>query len=124
MWYSVHMPGGRPAKKKAPAFGARLAAARKASGLSQSQLAKKLRVSRAMVGYYERRTKNPESDLVVKAAVALGVSTDELLGVSQRGKAKAGRKGKLDRCVEQVKKLPKRERDYVQKFLEQVLARK
>lgn len=119
-----HMPGGRPAQKKAPAFGARLAALRKQCGLSQAQFAEKAEVSREMVGYYERRTDNPESAFVVKAASVLGCTTDELLGV-QPGKAKkVGRKSKLDRYVEEAKKLPKADRDYVVRFLEQVLDRK
>lgn len=118
------MPGGRPAQKKAPAFGARLAALRKQCGLSQAQFAEKAEVSREMVGYYERRTDNPESAFVVKAASVLGCTTDELLGV-QPGKAKkVGRKSKLDRYVEEAKKLPKADRDYVVRFLEQVLDRK
>ncbi len=117
------MAGGRPAQKKAPPFGARLAALRKQCGLSQSQFADKAGISREMVGYYERRTDNPESAFVVKAATVLGCTTDELLGVKS-GKAKpVGRKSKLDRCVEEVKKLPKADRDYVVRFLEQVVGR-
>ena len=123
MCYARRMPGGRPAQKKAPAFGARLAALRKQCGLSQAQFAEKAGVSREMVGYYERRTDNPESAFVVKAATVLGCTTDELLGVQPGKTKKVGRKSKLDRYVEQVKALPKGEQQYVLKFLEQVVAR-
>ena len=118
------MPGGRPAQKKAPAFGSRLAALRKQCGLSQAQFAEKAGVSREMVGYYERRTDNPESAFVVKAATVLGCTTDELLGVKSGEAKRAGRKSKLDRYVEEVKKLPKADRDYVVRFLEQALGRR
>lgn len=118
------MPGGRPAKKKAPAFGARLAALRKHAGLSQSEFAGKVGITRAMVDYYERRATNPSADFIIKAASVLGVSTDELLGVAPGGRGKVGRKSKLDRYVEQVKQLPRADQQYVLKFLEQVVARK
>ena len=117
------MPGGRPAQKKPPAFGARLAALRKQCGLSQAQFAEKADISREMVGYYERRTDNPESAFVVKAAAVLGCTTDMLLGV-EPGKAKAGRKSKLDRYMEQVRELPRADQQYVLRFLEQALSRK
>lgn len=117
------MPGGRPAQKKAPAFGSRLAALRKQCGLSQAQFAEKAGVSREMVGYYERRTDNPESAFVVKAATVLGCTTDELLGVKSGKTKRAGRKSKLDRYVEEVKKLPKSDQEYVVRFLEQVVGR-
>ena len=123
MCYDHHMPGGRPAQKKAPAFGGRLAALREQAGLSQLQFAKKAGISREMVGYYERRTDNPASAFVVKAAKILGATTDELLGVPPPKTKNAGRKSKLDRCVEKVRKLPKGEQQYVVKFLEQVLGR-
>ncbi len=116
------MPGGRPAKQEAPAFGARLAALRKECDLSQAQFAEKAEITREMVGYYERRTDNPESAFVMKAATILGVTTDDLLGMQPVTK-KAGRKSKLDHCVDQVKQLPKSEQEYVVKFLEQVLGR-
>ena len=122
MCYRFGMAGGRPAKTKAPEFGARLAALRKQAGLSQSEFAEKAGISRPMVDYYERRAPNPATSFAVKAAAALGVSTDELLGVSPTG-GKVGRKSKLDRYVEQVKQLPRAEQQYVLKFLEQVIRR-
>ena len=118
------MLGGRPAKKKAPAFGARLAALRKHAGLSQSEFADKVGITRAMVDYYERRATNPSADFIIKAASVLGVSTDELLSVSGRTAGKPGRKSKLNRYMEQIKSLPRSEQQYVVKFLEQVVQRK
>jgi len=117
------MPGGRPPSKKAPAFGARLATLRKQCGLSQAAFAEKADVSREMVGYYERRTDNPESAFVVKAAIVLGVTTDELLGVQPGKTQKVGRKSKLDRYFEEIRELPKAEQQYVLKFMEQVVER-
>lgn len=118
------MPGGRPAKKKAPAFGARLSALRKQAGLSQSEFADKVGITRAMIDYYERRATNPSADFIVKAAAVLGCTTDDVLGVAGKSAGRAGRKSKLDRYMEQVKSLPKAEQQYVVKFLEQVVKRR
>ena len=59
----------------------------------------------------------------MKAAIILGVSTDDLLGVPRTKAKKAGRKSKFDPYVEEIKKLPKAEQQYVMKFLEQVVGR-
>lgn len=96
---------------------------RQAQGLSQAELAKTIGISQPMIEYYERRAKNPGVDFAVKAARALGVTTDELLGVRPAGNSKAGRKSKLDRYMEQVRELPRADQQYVLKFLEQVLSR-
>jgi len=118
-----NMPGGRPPTTKAPEFGARLAALRKACGLSQLEFADKAGISRPMVDYYERRAPNPAASFVIKAADVLGVTTDELLGIPPGGRRKVGRKSKLDRYVEQVKRMPRAEQEYVVKFLEQAVSR-
>lgn len=71
---------GRPPTKEAPIFGQRLAALRRAKGLSQTQLAELLETTRKMIDDYERRAGNPSLDLIQRAAEALDVSVAELLG--------------------------------------------
>jgi len=123
--YTHSMPGGRPATRKAPPFGGRLAAMRTALGMSQAEFAERVGLSREMVVYYERRAKNPTAEFVQKAAAVLGVSADELLGVEpiRKVRNKSGPTSKLDQRVEKVKQLPRSEQLYVIKFLEQVLAK-
>ena len=53
--YDVGVMAGRPPTREAPIFGQRLAAARKARGWSQTEFAKRLSVTRALIDYYERR---------------------------------------------------------------------
>ncbi len=120
MVYTGDMPGGRPTTKKAPPFGERLAVLRKQKGFSQSQLAKKLNVTREMVNYYERRAKNPTGDFVQKVATALGVSTDELLGIKPV-KVQPGPKSKLEQRIDAVKALPKSKQKLVIDLLDTVL---
>gem|GEM_PF-268883 len=49
-------------------------------GLSQEQLAKKLRLSKAAIGHYETGFRRPDLDTLERIADFFGVSTDYLLG--------------------------------------------
>ena len=72
-------------KKKISAevtFGWRLAAFRKAAGLTQVQLAETLGSTQRALSYYENDGGYPPLPLLAQLAEALGVSTDELLGVA------------------------------------------
>ena len=64
-------------------FGKRLAKLRKSCGLTQQELGDKIEVSRRVIAYYEGETKYPPAHLVIPIAKALGVTTDELLGVQK-----------------------------------------
>lgn len=61
-------------------LGARLAALRKAAGLTQVELAEAIGISQRMVSYYEKTEDHPLAKLLRHFAAALEVSTDELLG--------------------------------------------
>ena len=124
MPYTLDMPGGRPTEQKAPPFGERMAIVRAAQGLSQSQLAEKLHTTREMINYYERRARNPTSDFIQKAAKALGVTADELLGIKPLPeRQKPGPASKIEQRFEKIKSLPRNEQLYVIKFLDQVLTK-
>jgi transcriptional regulator with XRE-family HTH domain len=62
-------------------FGKRLAALRKARGLSQRDLAKLTGVSNRMIAYYEAQSDRPPATKLATFAEVLKVSTDELLGI-------------------------------------------
>jgi transcriptional regulator with XRE-family HTH domain len=119
--YTAGMSGGRPTNRKAPPFGERLAALRTAQGLSQSDFAAKVGVTREMVNYYERRAKNPTADFVQKAAKVLGVGADELLGVKPLPPRKPGPASKLQQKIERLRDLPETKQKLVLDLLETVL---
>ena len=74
--------GQMPRKKQeASDFGSRLAAIRKARGLTQVQLAQRAATTQRAISYYENEAGYPPAPAVVALARALHVSTDELLGV-------------------------------------------
>lgn len=68
-------------KKEDTSFGPRLAALRKARGLTQVQLAQAAGTTQRSISYYENDDGVPPSSVVMVLAQALRVSADELLGL-------------------------------------------
>jgi transcriptional regulator with XRE-family HTH domain len=62
-------------------FGERLQNIRKARGLTQVQLAEAAETTQRAVSYYETEAGFPPAPAVIALAKALGITTDELLGV-------------------------------------------
>lgn len=120
--YTADAMAGRPPEKNAPPFGQRLAAARKARGLTQQQFAELLDMTVKGIDYYERRARNPSSEFVQRAADALGVAVTELLGENAHGpRSKRGPAPKLQRQLEEIQQLPKSTQKFVSQFLDTVL---
>ena len=72
-------------KKVRPAseFGERLTVLRKARGLTQVQLAERIGSTQRAVSRYETIADRAPAPVLARLAQALGVSTDELLGVKR-----------------------------------------
>ena len=60
-------------------LGERLARIRKERGLTQKEIAERTGLIQALVSDYERGRLRLAADMIVRFAVALGISTDELL---------------------------------------------
>ena len=60
-------------------LGPRIAALRRQAGMSQAELARRLKLSPSAVGMYEQGRREPSADTLVEMAGALGVSVDFLL---------------------------------------------
>jgi transcriptional regulator with XRE-family HTH domain len=116
---------GRPQQKQTPLFGQRLAGARNAKGWSQTELAHKLNTTLKMIDYYERRAVNPSVEFVRRAAQVLGVSMTELIGENKQLKAhsKPGPSSQLEQRMEKIRRLPRKEQEFVLRFLDTVLER-
>lgn len=67
-------------------FGSRLARLRKEKGLTQVELAEKMGIIQVLISDYERDKLRPYYDTVINFSKALGVTTDELLGVTPNKK--------------------------------------
>jgi transcriptional regulator with XRE-family HTH domain len=122
--YNLPVMAGRPATKEAPLFGQRLTALRKHKGWTQTQLAKRIGTTREMVDYYERRSPNPSLEVIQKLAEALEVSVPELLGVEAKTaykRSKPGPASQLQLRFERIQKLPRKDQEFILKFLDTFL---
>lgn len=64
-------------------IGERITQLRKQQHLSQDELAKKVDVSRTIIGNYERNTNAPSIEILLKIAKVFNVSVDYLIGESE-----------------------------------------
>jgi len=111
----------RPPTRPATDFGIRLAQARKAAGLTQMKFADLLGVSQQIINYYERRASNPTAAFLRKAAEALNVSVNELLGTECKPTRKPGPPSQLETRLEKVRKLPRQRQKLALDLLDTIL---
>ena len=71
------------AAEMASSFSANLSELRKEKGISQSEAAKELGVSQALLSHYERGIRECGLDFLIKAAKFYSVSCDYILGISK-----------------------------------------
>ncbi|PKV50681.1 DNA-binding XRE family transcriptional regulator [Aquimarina sp. MAR_2010_214] len=64
-------------------IGSKIISLRKKHSLSQSDLAKKVDVSRTIIGNYERNENAPSVDILLKIAKVFDVSVDYIIGEGQ-----------------------------------------
>ena len=102
-------------------IGARIAAARKAAGLSQREVGDMLGVPPRTFSYYESAAGDLPSSLLVPLADVLGVGVHELLGIDAAGPRKPGPKGYLQERFDAVREMPRKDQQFVVKFLDQVI---
>jgi len=103
---------GWPEMPKSPpieSFGQRLARLRKARGFTQTELGRLVGLSQRMMTYYERQSAWPPAQLLPRLAEILGVSLDELAGVSPVADAPPRRHSRLWRKLREIEKLSKRD---------------
>lgn len=105
-------------------LGARLSTLRQTCGLTQAQVAERIGVSQQTVNSFERgRRRVPVSQLTPLAKL-LGVSVEELIDDKAAAKAtKRGPASRLERQIEQIRRLPKAKQKFVSEMLESVISR-
>lgn len=95
-------------------IGDRIAKLRKAKGYTQAELAEALTQMkgsdveianiRALISGYERDRTRPNYEMIIRLAIALGVTADELLGIKPVKNYTPSLK--LQRRIKQIEKLP------------------
>jgi transcriptional regulator with XRE-family HTH domain len=102
--------------------GQRLARLRKERGYTQVELAKKMGLIQTLVSSYELDKLRLSGEMAVRFAMALDITTDELLH-PKASKKKSGRKPSLKvmRRMEEIEKLPPRQQSFVLSALDSIL---
>lgn len=105
-------------------IGQRLARLRKEKGLTQVELAERLKINQSMMSDYERDVIRLHGELIVQLTGILGVSADELLGLKADAKKNGTVKNRrLQRQVQAVDKLSKRDQQAVLRTIEAFLSK-
>lgn len=65
-------------------FSEKLKQLRIEAGLTQTELAKRLHVTKSTISYYELQGRTPSPELLIKLAAFFHVTTDYLLGVGHK----------------------------------------
>jgi transcriptional regulator with XRE-family HTH domain len=105
------------------AFGERMAALRKAQGVTQVQLAETLGVSQQAITAYESGQRRVPISLLPSLANALGTTIEGVIGVdAKRSPAKRGPQPKIAQQLEQIRALPVTKQRMVAQMIDAVLA--
>jgi len=115
--YNSIMSAGRPPSKPRTSLGDNIAFARKESGITQSQLAKKIGVTQRVITYWEREPVALKPQQLSNLADALDVSTDFLLGREEKKPRQNAPTGKATKILSQISTLPRKQQE---RLIEQI----
>jgi transcriptional regulator with XRE-family HTH domain len=109
-----YTPGmARKLERQRPRQGARLAALRRAAGLTQVELAQLVGEPQQNIAFWEQSEKPPRSDVLPKMAKVLGVRIEQILEGELPQTRRAGPVGKVQKLFEEVSTLPRRQQDRI-----------
>ncbi len=92
-------------------IGSRLREARIERGVQQKVLAAQLGMDQSVLSRYERGELRLPSPLLARIVRALGVSSDEILGLKEKKRAAAVRDKRFLKRLHAIDSLPERQRD-------------
>jgi transcriptional regulator with XRE-family HTH domain len=102
-------------------IGQRLARLRKERGYTQVGLAEKTGTRQVLISAYETDRAALSAEMAVRFALALEVSTDELLHPNVKKKSTAKPSLKVMRRLEQIEKLPENKQSFILSALDSML---
>ena len=94
---------------------------RQAKGLTQAELGVAVGVSNRVIAYYEADGAQPPGAMLVDLARALGVSTDELLGVKPVREQLSPKTARLIKRLRRIEELPAADQRAVLKLVDAML---
>lgn len=106
------------------AFGERLARIRKHRGFTQVELAERVGMIQVLISDYENGKLRPYADIAARFATALGVSTDELLGLESSKQTNGSVVSRrFLRRLQKIDSLPKRDQDALLRTIDAFLGK-
>ena len=94
-------------------IGERIARVRKDRGFTQTELAVEMGIIQKLVSDYERDRLRPHPEMVARFALALEISTDELIGLKKIKTSKTISNRRLLRRLARIEALPKKAQDTI-----------
>lgn len=102
-------------------FSQNLRMLREEKGYTQTKLAELSGVSQRAIAHYEKYAKRPSIDKVKKLAQVLGVTDEELLGLSPRTKKDEDLSYKIMKKVRIIEELPTRDQNAIFQFINTIV---
>ena len=103
----------RTLTRQRPKQGARLAALRRAAGLTQVELAQLVGESQQNIAFWEQSEKPPRSDVLPKLAKVLGIKIEQILEGELPQTRRAGPVGKVQKIFQEVSTLPRKQQERI-----------
>jgi transcriptional regulator with XRE-family HTH domain len=110
-----------PTEPKQETLGERLARLRRERGMTQVELAERLGVAQPVVSDYERGELRLHGQLIVKLTEILGVSSQELLGLTKPASNGAIKNRRLLRRLQEIERLPRRDQQALLRTIDRFL---
>ena len=99
-------------------LGQRIARLRKEKGYTQADLADSIGIIRELISNYERERIRPNYEMIIRLAIALEKTTDELLGMKS-SKNNGGKPNlKIQRRMRQIEALPPSQQKFILKTID------
>jgi len=118
----LRAPTRRSISETMPPLGMRIASFRKKRGFTQSQLAEIVGISRNVIADYENDRIRIYDEMIARLAVALKITTDELLGLKNQSAVEDDQLSlRFVKRVRAIQKLPESEQKAIIKILDLAL---
>jgi transcriptional regulator with XRE-family HTH domain len=102
-------------------LGQRIAERRKAIGITQVELAAHLGIAQQTMAHYEGGSLRIAVALLEPLSTSLGMSFEELIGVTTKRNSKRGPASTLEKQLEQISQLPRAKQKFVMDMLNTVI---
>ncbi len=97
-------------------LGQRIARLRKEKGYTQVDIAQTIGISQVLISDYERNKIRPHYEMIIRLALALKITTDELLGVKFIKNSKPSLK--IQKRIRKIEALPEVQQKFVLKTID------